>query len=100
MGLTEAFPTGDIMRPFGTDSCSFFGKFLCDKTIQPEVDAANQEFDLDKRAKHVRNVVKHYHDEALISYMYERITISGLSPKIKNYQIFNRAVNWHEIELN
>ena len=100
MGLTEAFPTGDIMRPFATDSCSFFGKFLCDKTIQPEVDAANQEFDLDKRAKHVRNVVKHYHDEALISYMYERITISGLSPKIKNYQIFNRAVNWHEIELN
>ena len=31
--------------------------------------------------------------------MYERSIIDGLSPKVKNYKLFNRAINWHEIEL-
>lgn len=100
MGLTESFPTGDVMRPFSTDSCSFFGAFICDRNIQPTIDAANVEFDPAKRAVLVRQVVKHYHDEALISYMYERSVIDGLSPKVKNYRLFNRAVNWHELELD
>ena len=99
MGLVESFPTGDVMRPFATDSCSFFGAFICDQTIQPTIDAANAEFDKAKRADLVRQVVKHYHDEALISYMYERSVIDGLSPKVKNYRLFNRAINWHEIDL-
>ncbi len=100
MGLVESFPTGDVMRPFATDSCSFFGAFICDETIQPTITAANSEFDPAKRAELVRKVVKHYHDEALISYLYERSVIDGLSPKVKNYRLFNRAINWHEIELD
>ncbi len=100
MGLVENFPTGDVMRPFATDSCSFFGAFICDPTIQPAIDAASTEFDPGKRASLVRQVVKHYHDEALISYMYERAIIDGVSPKVKNYRLFNRAINWHEIELD
>lgn len=99
MGLVENFPTGDVMRSFVTDSCAFFGAFICDETIQPTIAAANVEFDRAKRAELVRKVVKHYHDEALISYMYERSIIDGLSPKVKNYRLFNRAINWHEIEL-
>ncbi|NQV80281.1 MAG: hypothetical protein HQ495_06980 [Alphaproteobacteria bacterium] len=99
MGLVESFPTGDVMRPFATDSCSFFGAFICDKSIQPTIDAANSEFDKSKRAELVRKVVQHYHDEALISYMYERSVIDGLSPKVKNYRLFNRAINWHEIDI-
>jgi peptide/nickel transport system substrate-binding protein len=100
MGLVESFPTGDAMRPFATDSCSFFGAFICDRKIQPTIDAANSEFDPAKRAKLMRQVVQHYHDEALISYMFERSTIDGLSPKVKNYQMFNRSINWHELELD
>ena len=100
MGLVESFPTGDVMRPFVTDSCAFFGAFICDRTIQPTIDAASVEFDPTKRAELVRKAVKYYHDEALISYMYERSVIDGLSPKVKNYRLFNRAVNWHEIELD
>lgn len=99
MGLVESFPTGDVMRPFATDSCSFFGAFICDPSIQPTIESANTEFDQEKRAELVRKVVQHYHDEALISYMYERSIIDGLSPKVKNYKLFNRAINWHEIEL-
>jgi peptide/nickel transport system substrate-binding protein len=99
MGLVESFPTGDVMRPFATDSCAFFGAFICDKDIQPTIDAANTEFDPAKRAELVRKVVKHYHDEALISYMYERTVIDGLASNVKNYRLFNRAINWHEIEL-
>lgn len=99
IGLVEPFPTNDAMRPFSTDSCSFFGAFVCDEAIQPTVQAANEEFDPKKRADLVRQVVKHYHDEALITYLYHRIQIDGLSPKLKNYRLFNRAVNWHELEL-
>lgn len=98
-GLVEPFPTNDIMRPFGTDSCSFFGAFVCDESIQPAIEAANQEFDPKKRADLMRDVVKHYHDQALITYMFERFQIDGLAANVKNYRMFNRAINWHEIEL-
>lgn len=98
-GLVEPFPTNDIMRPFGTDSCNFFGAFVCDESIQPTIEAANQEFDPKKRADLMRDVVKFYHDEALIMYMFERFQIDGLAANVKNYRLFNRAINWHEIEL-
>ena len=100
VGLTESFPTGDSMRPFGTESCSFFGAYICDPKIQPTIDAANVEFDSAKRAELVRQAVQYYHDEALISYMYERLIVDGLSPKVRNYRWFNRAINWHELELD
>lgn len=98
-GLVEPFPTNDMMRPFATDSCTYFGAFICDPTIQPAIDAANVEFDAPKRAALVRQVVKHYHDQALITYMFERVQIDGLSKSVRNYRLFNRAMNWHEIDL-
>ena len=98
-GLVEPFPTEDAMRSFSTDSCSFFGKFLCDEKIQPAIDAANQEFDPKKRTDLVREVVKYYHDQAWITYMFERVQFDGITKNVRNYKHFNRAVNWHEIDL-
>lgn len=98
-GLVEPFPTNDMMRPFATDSCTYFGAFICDRAIQPAVDAANKEFDPAKRAAFVREVVKHYHEQALITYMFERVQIDGLGASVRNYKLFNRATNWHEIDL-
>jgi peptide/nickel transport system substrate-binding protein len=98
-GLVEPYPTEDAMRAFSTDSCAFFGKFLCDETIQPSIEAANQEFDAKKRAELVGRVLRHYHEQAWIMYMFERVQIDGISKNVRNYRHFNRAVNWHEIDL-
>jgi hypothetical protein len=31
--------------------------------------------------------------------MFERVQIDGISKNVRNYRHFNRAVNWHEIDL-
>ena len=60
----------------------------------------SQEFDPKKRAEYMRQVVKHYHDEGLIMYLFERFQIDGHAKGLKNYKVINRAVNWHELELS
>jgi hypothetical protein len=31
--------------------------------------------------------------------MYERLQVDGMAKNVRNYQIVNRTINWHEIEL-
>jgi peptide/nickel transport system substrate-binding protein len=99
IGLTETYPTLDLMRGFSADSCLFFGRFLCDERIQPTIDAANQEFDPKKRGELMRAALKHYRDEGLFLYMFERFQIDGLARNVRNYKLHNRTVNWHALDL-
>ncbi len=40
-----------------------------------------------------------YHDEATALYLYDRVQIDGLAANVRNYQVVDRTINWHEIEL-
>jgi peptide/nickel transport system substrate-binding protein len=97
--IYEPFPTGDIMRALVTQSCTGRGNFICDRTIQPKIDAANVETDPAKRAALVTEVMQYYHDNALSLYLYEAIQVTGLAGNVRNYKMANRAPNYHEIEL-
>ncbi|MBM3504309.1 MAG: ABC transporter substrate-binding protein [Alphaproteobacteria bacterium] len=99
IGVTENYPTLDLMRGYSSDSCSFFGKYQCDERIQPTINAANVEFDPKKRMELMRAALKHYRDEALFMYMFERFQIDGLARNVRNYKLHNRTVNWHALEL-
>ena len=97
--LYNGYPTADAMRPLETHSCLGRANYVCEKDIQPTIDAANSEFDPEKRKQLMRKVMEYYHDQALALYMYETVNIDGLAPTVANYRLFNRTVNWHEIEL-
>lgn len=95
----EGYPTADAMRAMNTHSCIFFNPWTCDKRIQPTITAANQEFDPGKRGDLVAKVMQFYHDEATALYLYDRVQIDGLAANVRNYQVVDRTINWHEIEL-
>ena len=95
----EGYPTADAMRAMNTHSCLFFNPWTCDQRIQPTITAANQEFDPGKRGELMAKVMQFYHDEATALYLYDRVQIDGLAANVRNYQVVDRTINWHEIEL-
>jgi peptide/nickel transport system substrate-binding protein len=97
----EGYPTADASRPLGTHSCNFFfdSRWTCEKPIMDTINAAGGEFDLGKREKLLQQVMAYYHDNATALYMYERLQVDGMAKNVKNYQLVNRTINWHEIEL-
>jgi len=97
--IYEPFPTADVMRALVTQSCSGRGNFICDRTIQPTIEAANVETDPAKRTALVTQIMQYYHDNALSLYLYEAIQVTGLARNVRNYKMANRAPNYHEIEL-
>jgi peptide/nickel transport system substrate-binding protein len=97
----ESFPTGDGGRPMDTHSCNFFfdSRWICDKAIMPTIIAAGSEMDLKKRVALLQEAMQYYHDNALALFMYERAQFDAMSSNVKNYELVNRAINWHELEL-
>ncbi len=97
----EGYPTADASRPLGTHSCSFFfdSRWTCEKAVTDTIDAAKGEFDLGEREKLLQEVMAYYHDNATALFMYERLQVDGMAKNVRNYQIVNRTINWHEIEL-
>lgn len=97
----EGYPTADASRPLGTHSCNFFfdSRWTCEEPIMATINAANSEFDLGKREKLLQKAMAYYHDNATALYMYERLQFDAIAGNVKNYQLVNRTINWHEIEL-
>ena len=57
------------------------------------------EMDLKKRVALLQEAMQYYHDNALALFMYERAQFDAMSSNVKNYELVNRAINWHELEL-
>ena len=97
----ESYPTGDGGRPMDTHSCNFFfdSRWICDKAIMPTIIALGSEMDPQKRVAMLQEAMQYYHDNALALFMYERAQFDAMSGDVKNYELVNRAINWHELEL-
>ena len=65
----------------------------------PTINAAGSEMDPKKRVKLLQEVMKYYHDNALALFMYERAQFDAMTKNVKNYELVNRAISWHAIEL-
>ena len=97
----ESYPTGDAGRPMGTHSCNFFfeSRWICDKAIMPTINAADSEMNPEKRVALLQEAMQYYHDNAFALFMYERAQFDAMSGDVKNYELVNRAINWHDIVL-
>ncbi len=93
-------PSIDALRSLNSlHSCRFFNAWYCDEEIMPTIEAANQEFDLDKRAELVAQVMQRYHDQASALYFNESVEFDGLAKNVRNYERVQRVINYHAIDL-
>jgi peptide/nickel transport system substrate-binding protein len=102
--MYEGHPSADIARVMGTHSClvqEFSNRepHTCFPELNPTLKAMMSELDPAKRDALMRQVAQYYHDNAPIVFSHERTRVDGLSPKVMNYKLINRVINYHEIEL-
>jgi peptide/nickel transport system substrate-binding protein len=92
-------PTLDAMRPIPMHSCLRLVPWHCDPESMPLIDAAQREFDEQKREALVRAVMRKYHDSAPMLYLFESVYFDGLSSRVRDYSPANRIINFDEIRL-
>jgi peptide/nickel transport system substrate-binding protein len=94
-------PTMDIMRSINAlHSCKSFTKWICYEEIEDEIDAANTEFDAEKRRGHLRNIAQFYHDNPPGIFLHEEVGVDGVKNTVKNYNPVNRVINWHQVTIS
>lgn len=94
-------PTMDVMRSINAlHSCNTGTKWTCFPEIEPTIKAANEEFDEVKRRNMLKEINKHYHDQASAIFLYEEVQIDAVSNKVKGYAPTNRVINWHDLTID
>ena len=95
-----SYPGVEAMRGINAvHSCKSQSFWTCDQEIEPSIKLANEEFDPAKRAGHVAQVMRRYHDQAWGIFLHEELQVDGVARRVKNYRPVNVTINYHEIEL-
>lgn len=102
--VLEDFPGNsyDGLRPFqrGGHACNGTAPWHCDRTIQPVIDAAATEPDLEKRTAMTRKVIRHYHREATTLLLYPVLGMDGIGPAVKTWVTWGDQIRYDLLELN
>lgn len=96
----EVLPTGASMRPFRLHSCSWPYPWYCDDTIEPAIAQAKQLMNPDERIGAVRDVLRHYHDQAASLMLVESVGLDGVNPRVKGYNQEGGIIPYHAIWLD
>ena len=92
-------PTLDIMRPIPMHSCQRINPWHCDESVMPLIEAAQREFDPDKRLEILHELARIYHEDPPMLYFYELVLFDGLSSRVRGFNPINRIINYDEIWL-
>lgn len=93
------FPIMDSMRAMAFHSCLVAIPWYCDQNIQPVIENALVEWDMDKAVALRQQVMRHYHDQAPVLYLHEAKTFVGLSARVRNYNDVFGFVDYDAIEV-
>lgn len=93
------FPTMDSMRAMAFHSCQMAIPWYCDRSIQPVIEKALTEWDMEKAVELRRDVMRHYHDQAPVLYLHEAMTFVGLSGRVRNYNDVFGFVDYDAVEF-
>ena len=47
----------------------------------------------------LKQINKHYHDNASAIFLYEEVQIDAVSNKVSGYAPLNRVINWHDLTI-
>lgn len=83
---TDAMPAMDPMTPFSYFSCRWPSKWYCNPDVTPLIEAAEQELDDTKRKTLVNNLLRRYHDEAAMIYLFQLANFTGVSSRVQNFR--------------
>ena len=93
-------PAMDMMRPINAfHSCRNMRKWTCFPEIQPDIDAANAEFDVAKRNALLRKIALYYHEQAPDIFLFEAFQLDAVRSRVQNFRNDNWRVNWADISV-
>ena len=80
-------------------SCRKEPPHYCNKDIMPLHDAADQEFELEKRRKILQQVMAMMREDAPVIFLFERVDLFGLAKRVLGFRSVNRNFQNHEMTL-
>ncbi|MSO96608.1 MAG: hypothetical protein EXR11_00100 [Rhodospirillaceae bacterium] len=87
---------GDPIRAVDQFSCGYNAPFFCAPEMMPMIDATRSEMDPAKRNKLMQNLMAEFNKVGVALWLIEFSTIAGLSPRVKNYEIYS---GWVDIQF-
>jgi len=98
--LWNAAPVMDATTSILNQSCGKGGKpYLCDTTQQAMIDAANAEFDPDKRKKILQDLIALQYEEASNLYLIAYNNLHAYHPNVQGFRNVNQTIMYHEMSL-
>ncbi len=92
-------PTLDAMRPVPMHSCLRLVPWHCDPATVPLIEAAQREFDPVRRLALLQDIMRIYHEDPTMLYLYETMHFDGVNKRVRNFEPVNRIINYHEIQV-
>lgn len=92
-------PAYDAMRALEYHSCAKPNPFFCDPSLKPFYDAADVEFDVEKRRRLLQDLAAKVRDLAPAIFLYEVTDISVISPEIRNFKVRLRVPAYELIDI-
>ena len=92
----------DALKPIinTNHSCRGAGPWFCEKKIQTIINEADKTFDLEKRIKMTKQVVKYYRDVAQSLFLFPLIGLDGVHKRVKVWKPMNDRFMYHLVEID
>jgi peptide/nickel transport system substrate-binding protein len=98
--LWNAAPVMDATTSILNQSCGKGGKpYLCDDTQQAMIDAANAEFDPEKRKKILQDLVALQYEEASNLFLIAYNNLHAYHPDVQGFRNVNQVIMYHEMSF-
>lgn len=92
-------PHMDASRPFNNFSCLNPKPIICIDSHMPLIRAAATEMDVKKREKILQDLMMLVHNDAMSMPLLHGIDIYAATPRLKNFQYWNRVLLWERMTL-
>ena len=92
-------PQMDAARPFVNFTCNTPNAIVCIKEMMPMIDAQQSEMDPVKREAMLKQIMQIWHDDAVTMPILYGIDIFAATPRLKNFQNWNRVLLWERMTL-
>ena len=94
-----ASPFLDGWRPFRMHSCLWPQPWFCDESLTPLILEVRHEFDLERRADLMKQLLAAYQEAAPALMVYEGRSYDAVAGHVRHYQNAFGVINFHRIEV-
>ena len=92
-------PEMDANRPMIFQSCRKKPAYYCNENLMPLIDAADAEFDIDKRRGMLHELAAKLREDAPAIFIFEQQELNAYGARVKGFKNINRIVRYENISL-